>query len=259
MKIGFFDSGIGGTTVLNESLNMLPKEDYIYYSDALHVPYGPKTKEEVKKYIFDAVSFLVDHKIKALVVACNTATSIAVNDLRQKYDFPIIGMEPAVKPAVVKTNGSGKRVLVFATALTLKESKFQHLVSEVDRNNIVDYLALPELVNFAENLEFDDQKVTLCLRGKLSSFKLQQYGTVVLGCTHFPIFKQCIKNIFPDGVNIIDGSYGTIKHLKQVLQERGLLENTGSGSVEFYTSGDSEREKYKFEKVMERVKYLNNI
>ena len=100
MKIGFFDSGIGGLTVLSEALKRLPHHDYLYYADTLHAPYGPKPKEEVRGYIFEAIEFLVRKGADIIVIACNTATSIAVNDLREKYQIPIIGMEPAVKPAI---------------------------------------------------------------------------------------------------------------------------------------------------------------
>lgn len=109
VRIGFFDSGIGGMTVLHQALQLLPNDDYIFYADTLHVPYGEKTKEEVRKYIFDAVDFMANQGIKALVIACNTATSIAVDDLRQKYDFPILGIEPAVKPAVQSCEKKEKR------------------------------------------------------------------------------------------------------------------------------------------------------
>lgn len=255
MKIGFFDSGIGGTTVLNESLKMLPQEDYVYFADTFHVPYGEKPKDEVKRYIFEAVDFIANCGVKALVVACNTATSIAIKDLREKYKFPILGMEPAVKPAVVKTDGSGKRVIVFATSLTLKESKFHQLVSQVDHNNIVDFMALPELVTFAEGLEFREEIVVPYLQRKLSSIDIGQYGTVVLGCTHFPIFKSSFKRIFPEGVDIIDGARGTVRHLQDILDKANLT-GGGSGKIDFYSSGDLDKNRLKFEKVME---YLNSI
>ena len=255
MKIGFFDSGIGGTTVLKESLKMLPDEDYVYFADTFHVPYGEKSKDEVKRYIFEAVDFIEHQGLKALVVACNTATSIAIKDLREKYSFPILGMEPAVKPAVVRTDGSGKRVLVFATSLTLKESKFQQLVSQVDHNNIVDYMALPELVTFAEGLEFREEIVVPYLEKKLSSIDIKQYGTVVLGCTHFPIFKCSFKKVFPGDVNIIDGAKGTVRHLQNLLGEEKIL-GGGSGKIDFYSSGDRDKDRLKFERVME---YLCSI
>jgi glutamate racemase len=249
MKVGFFDSGIGGLTVLNEALRVLPNSDYIYFADTANVPYGVKPKDEIKKHILNAASFITNFGISALVVACNTATSIAIGDLRKTYDIPIIGMEPAVKPAVIKNENSGKRVLVFATPLTLKESKFQQLVSLIDQNNIVDFLALPELVTFAESLEFDDKIIIPYLKEKLKNFKTDQYGTVVLGCTHFPFFRSNIKKVFASGIDIIDGSKGTIKRLSSVL---GNIDQTpsGCGNISFYSSGNTESDESRFQKAL---------
>ena len=114
MKIGFFDSGIGGLTVLSEALKRLPNHEYLYYADTDHAPYGPKPKEEVREYVFKAIEFLVNEGAQIIVIACNTATSIAVSELRQKYSIPIIGMEPAVKPAIESVENSTKRVLVLS-------------------------------------------------------------------------------------------------------------------------------------------------
>jgi glutamate racemase len=130
MSIGVFDSGIGGLTVLKEAIKLMPHENYFYYADTKHVPYGTKPKDEVAGYIFDAVDFFARQGVEALVVACNTATSIAINDLRVKYSFPIIGMEPAVKPAVEKVDH--RRVLVLATPITVKEKKLHDLVERLD-------------------------------------------------------------------------------------------------------------------------------
>jgi glutamate racemase len=234
MKIGFFDSGVGGITVLAEARRQLPQEDFLYYADTEHVPYGTKNKEEVKKLVLDAVEFMWREGMKALVVACNTATSIAINDLRQKYQIPILGMEPAVKPAVEK-NGS-KRVLVTATPLTLQEEKYQNLVSRVDRSHIVDGVALPELVEYAERFVFAADVIVPYLKQKLANFDLQQYGTVVLGCTHFPYFKDSFQEVFPEA-QIIDGSFGTVNHLKNTLLAQGLTSDKGRGEVVFYSSG----------------------
>ncbi|KPU42754.1 glutamate racemase 2 [Oxobacter pfennigii] len=250
MKIGVFDSGHGGVTVLREALLMLPQEDYIYFADTLHVPYGEKSKEELKEYIMDAVDFLRNKGIKALIVACNTATSVAIKELRQKYDFPIIGMEPAVKPAI--QNGGGKRVMVFATPLTLKEEKFHHLITQVDKNNIVDYLALPELVTFAENLEFSEGAIIPYLREKLSIFDISQYSTVVLGCTHFPLFKDSFEKVFSQATKIIDGSHGTVKRLIDVLEENNIM-GGGNGKIEYYSSGGSKEDAHKFSNCLIRA------
>lgn len=237
MKIGFLDSGIGGLTVLKEALKLLPTEDYIYYADTSNAPYGTKSKDEVRAIVTAAAALLFEKGIKALVVACNTATSIAIEDLRRTYNFPVIGMEPAVKPAVEKTADQGKRVLVVATPLTLKEEKFHNLVSRVDKNNIVDYLPLPSLVVFAEKMVFNGKEVYDYIKHELSAFNLEEYGTLVLGCTHFPFYRNVFKNIVPEGIEIIDGNLSTVKHMKNVLEKNGLLDGKGTGNIEFYISG----------------------
>lgn len=158
MRIGLFDSGIGGLTVLHQALKFLPQEDYLFYADTAHVPYGEKTKEEVREYILNAVDFIAKHNIKALVIACNTATSIVIEELRSRYDFPILGIEPAVKPAIEQSEGKQKKVLVLATRLTLQEKKYHDLVHRIDHGEIVDSLPLPGLVQFAESFEFDERK-----------------------------------------------------------------------------------------------------
>lgn len=235
-RIGFMDSGFGGITVLSEALRQLPDENYIYYADNEHVPYGNKTKEEVHDYVFQAVDFLVSQGIKALVVACNTATSIAVRDLRSKYSFPIVGMEPAVKPAV--ENGNGKRVLVLATQLTLQEEKFHNLVQKVDHEHVVDYLAFPELVELAEAMIFDTGRVIPVIREKLAGYNFDNYKTFVLGCTHFPIYKNIFKLVLPQHIDVIDGSNGTVRYLKRLMEEKDILNTSGKGGqISYYDSG----------------------
>ncbi|WP_042198794.1 glutamate racemase [Paenibacillus camerounensis] len=236
MRIGFFDSGIGGITVLHQALKLLPNEDYLFYADTQNVPYGEKTKDEVKQYIFQAVQFIADQQVKALVIACNTATSVAIEELRERYAFPILGIEPAVKPAVQKWEIDRKKVLVLATNLTLKEEKFNNLVKRLDHQDIVNCLALPGLVEFAERHQFNEEIVGSYLRQELSRFDLCQYGTVVLGCTHFPYFTGVLRDLFPEGTDLISGSLGTARNLKRILENNDLLESA-SGNIVFYQSG----------------------
>lgn len=239
MRIGIFDSGVGGITVLHEALRQLPQEDYIYYADTGHVPYGTKSKDEVKEYVFRAVDFLAAKGIKALVVACNTATSVAINDLRQIYSFPILGMEPAVKPAL--ENDYSKRILVAATPLTLQEEKYQNLIAKLGQAHLIDGIALPELVQFAEDYIFDEEIILNYLEQKLSSYDLKQYGTVVLGCTHFPFYKSTFRMLFSPGIHIIDGNLGTVNYLKKILAEKKLRSDSGRGDVVYYSSGRLEQ------------------
>ncbi|MFT8872995.1 MAG: glutamate racemase [Sporolactobacillus sp.] len=235
MKIAFFDSGIGGLTVLHEAQKLMPDEDYLFYADTAHVPYGEKSKEQVRAYVLEAARFIAGQDVKALVVSCNTATSIAIEDLRRQYRFPVIGIEPAVKPAVAVSRRNRKKVLVVATALTLKEVKFHQLVERLDNEDVVDCLPLPGLVRLAEQFCFDRARVLVYLREATAALQLSEYGTVVLGCTHFPFFKDSIQLLFPEGTAIVDGSIGTVRQLQHRLQVLGQL-GGGSGIIDFYRS-----------------------
>ncbi|MNZ86185.1 Glutamate racemase 2 [compost metagenome] len=238
MRIGFFDSGIGGLTVLAEALRMLPDKDYLYMADTLHVPYGTKPKEAVKAYVFEAVETMIGEGIDALVVACNTATSIAINDLREHYSLPIVGMEPAVKPAVEMNRATGKRVLVFATPLTLQMPKYYALVSRVDEKGIVDSLPLPELVPYCEALQFDRQIMSAYFMDKLSSYNLDDYGIIVLGCTHYPFYKDILQELLPPHIEIVDGNLGTIKRLSALLSRYGIADGADRGSIKLMCSNN---------------------
>lgn len=234
LKIGILDSGIGGLTVLHQAIITLPKEDFIYYADTDNVPYGTKSRDEIIGYVDRAVGFLVNQGVKAIVIACNTATSVAIEYIRGKYSFPVLGMEPAVKPAVERCNG--KRVMVIATPLTVKEEKLHHLIQQVDDEHIVDLLPMPGLVTFAEAYRFDSPEVEEYLRRELAGYELENYSALILGCTHFNYFKDTYRRIFPKDVAFIDGSVGTVNHLKHILEDNGLMEEN-HGTVEYYTSG----------------------
>lgn len=235
MKVGIFDSGIGGITVLKTAIEKLPQVEYIYYSDNLHVPYGTKPKEEVIGYVKDVVKFLVNEGVEAIVIACNTATSVAVNELRAMYDLPIIGMEPAVKLAL-DDNQTGK-VLVTATPLSLREEKYKNLVAHVDHEHRAVSLPLPELVTFAEAKNFDEMMIKTYFEEKLAEYNLDEYVGIVLGCTHFVYFRKYLEKILPKHIKIYDGNEGTIKHLKECL---GLKEEKDAiaPKITFYYSGE---------------------
>lgn len=234
MKIAFFDSGIGGLSVLHHAMRVLPHEQFVFFADEDHVPYGTKTKQQVRDYVAEAFDFLVARDVKAIVTACNTATSVAVAEMRQRYDIPIIGMEPAAKKAL-DLDGE-HRVLVTATPITVKGRKMELLIEKVDKDHLVDRLALPELVNFAERQEFESQAVTDYLREQLSTFSLANYSSLVLGCTHFNYFKDTMRCLLPDNVRFVDGNEGTVRELTRRLKERNQLEQQVQ-SVDYYYSG----------------------
>jgi glutamate racemase len=259
MRIAFFDSGLGGITVLHEGIRRFPQEDFMYYADTLHVPYGTKPKDEVKQYIFDAVDAMMKTDIKALVIACNTATSIAIAELRRKHpSIPIIGMEPAVKPAVQLSRLNGRRVLVLATPLTLRESKYIELVNRIDDMSIVDSLPLPELVEYCESLQFDKALMSDYFTAKFASYKLERYGTVVLGCTHYPFYRKILTELLPKHIQIIDGSGGTVNRLGELLADHSLPGGSGSGDVQFVCSDNSPEYLLKMGQALEIYRAANS-
>jgi glutamate racemase len=251
MKIAFFDSGIGGLTVLKNAIEEMPNTDFIYYADIKNVPYGTKPREEVRRYIFEAVDFIAKQDIKALVVACNTATSVAISDLRKMYDFPILGMEPAVKPAIVKNYG--KKILVLATSLTLKESKLESLIKSLDKTNKTVKMEMDMLVRFAESFDFSSPVVHAYIQDKLCSLRLDNFETIVLGCTHFIYYKQIIQKIAGNGIEVLDGNIGTINNLKRCLSETEFKNDNHTGEIIFYLSGKKvdQEQKNKLLEVME--------
>ncbi len=232
--IGIFDSGIGGLTVLKKVIEILPEEKYIYYADIDNVPYGIKSKEEVKKYVKKAIEFFISKQVKAIVIACNTATSVAINDIRKEYTIPIIGIEPALKPAIEKREN--KKVLVMATPITIKEKKLQNLVKKLNATEVVDLIDMPKLVEFAENMEFDSERVKKYILERSNIYDLNNYSVLVLGCTHFPLFKKVLSQIFPSEVQIIDGSSGVANRLKDILEKTNMLGNNKL-EITYYHSG----------------------
>ncbi|MGF7056867.1 glutamate racemase [Brassicibacter mesophilus] len=250
MRIGVFDSGIGGLTVLNEAMKMMPNEEYIYFADTYNVPYGTKTKDEVKKSIFEITDFLCSKGIDALLIACNTATSIGVDEVRQKYSFPIIGMEPAVKYAL--NYNKNKKVLVLATSLTLKQDRYTKLVNNIDSKRIVESLALPGLVEFAENYIFDRNVILDYLNNEFYHYNLEEFGVIVLGCTHFIYYKDYIEELIPEHVCVVDGNYGTVNHMISILKDK--LSSNHGGQIEFYQSDKDGIRVAQFKKYMQLLK-----
>lgn len=239
--IGVFDSGLGGISVLRELVKVMPNEKFVYYGDSGNAPYGTKNREEIEKLCIDVCDFLVSKGAKAIVIACNTATSAAADMLRERYKgIPIIGMEPALKPAVENKNGG---VVVMATPFTLKEVKFNKLVDKYAVDVDIVRMPCPELVKIVENDNLGNVDIVSSqLKEYYKNIDLSGIKNVVLGCTHFIFYKEYLKGILGDDIEIIDGNLGTAKNLLNVLKNNSLL-NEGLGSVEFYNS-QSEDDKH---------------
>jgi len=246
MYIVFFDSGLGGLNTLKVALSKMPRESFIYFGDTANVPYGIKSAEEVRSLLTAAVDKLKGYRIKAWVLACNTATSVAADFLRERCSFPIIGMEPAVKPAVQYTEGRGRRIMLLATVLTLKSERIAGLRARVDPENIIDAVPASELVEYVERLEFDQEAVENHLRRKLSGYDLNDYSCVVLGSTHFNYFETALRNLFPAGTKILDGNEGTVNRLAEVIQYSDRLAGDGPApEVLLHLSDQADQRKIK--------------
>ena len=228
------DSGVGGISVLRKAVELLPNENFIYYGDNRNAPYGPKPLEEIRRLCANAIRTLLDQDVKALVIACNTATSAYAATLRAQVDIPVIGMEPAVKPASL-ARSSGK-VLAMATRATLSLEKFSRLMDNYGEGVIpVEGAGLVELV---ENGLADSNEATLALEQVFAPYRNEQIDGIVLGCTHYPFLRRHIEAFFPDA-QIFDGREGTVNQLRRRLQETGRLsQSCEPGSVLFQTSGD---------------------
>lgn len=233
--VGLLDSGLGGISVLGEALRQLPNEDYVYYGDTANAPYGDKTPEEVLGLVHQAVERLIELRCKAIVIACNTATSVSAGKLRQELALPIIGMEPALKPAS-QLPGGGK-ILVMATRVTLALPKFQALMAQYGRDAVP--VPCPGLMECVERGELEGPKVTALLQQLLGPWLSQPVKAVVLGCTHYPFLRKAIAALFPEGTPLIDGNAGSVRQLRRRLEEEGLLSNRQEpGRVTFLSSSE---------------------
>lgn len=238
--IGVFDSGMGGISVLRDIAQVMPNERYIYYGDSGNAPYGVKDKEQIVKLSIDVCEFLVGKGVKAIVVACNTATSAAIKILRAKYDIPIIGMEPAVKPAL--SISGDKKTIVLATPITLKEKKFEQLLIKLNAKDKVYKIPAPKLVELVEQGKVKGDEIEEALREYIGEVDPNTVGAIVLGCTHFVFLRDTLKKIVGN-IPIIDGNSGTANHLKDILSKNDMLMNREANkvNVDFYNSSNDKR------------------
>ncbi len=233
--IGVFDSGIGGLTLLHELTRLLPHEDFIYFADTDHVPYSYHHPEEIRIFVENAVLFLREKGCDAIVLACNTATNVAVEYLRSKYDFPIIAIQPAVKVAADHSEDHN-RILTCATPVTLKSERYNNLVKTLGIENRLDNLPLPKLVEFAEKGIFEGPEVEEYLRTEIGKLNSADHHFIVLGCTHFTFYEKLIEKLFPN-LEAVDGNEGTARQVKRILEKENLLKVSRSGYITFYESG----------------------
>ena len=239
--IGVFDSGVGGISVLKSLVAELPGEDFHYFGDSANAPYGEKTEQQVCELSSAIVDRFVADGAKAIVIACNTATSAAGPSLRAAYsDLPIIGIEPALKPATEAPDHG--RILVMATDITLSLDKYHELAETYGKGCEVISVPCPGLAGRIEHGDLEASDLVEMIRGYVGSFA-GTVGSVVLGCTHYPFVRRQITEVLGDDVKFYDGGAGTARQLRKRLTDRGLLAPEGhAGAVEFASSKDTAAE-----------------
>lgn len=239
-SIGFFDSGVGGLSVLKEACALMPEENYIYYGDSANAPYGEKSREEIFELTMRGIGYLMSNDIKALVIACNTATSAVIDELRKEVDIPVIGMEPAIKPALNAVEG---KVLMMATPATIRLERYNNLLERFNARERVVNLACNKLAGMIEHSVLShNSELKDYLSGLLTPYKNAGIQAIVLGCTHYVFIKEDIKEAFGKDVLIFDGNHGTVNRLKSVLEEKGIKRpaDAGKGAVILNSSSDDQ-------------------
>jgi glutamate racemase len=235
--VGVFDSGIGGLSVLRCMRDELPNEDFLYVADSGFAPYGDHSAEYIEKRAFAVSEFLIGQGAKAIVVACNTATAVAIAKLRSSFDMPIIGMEPGVKPAIAATHC--KIVGIMATTETLKSEKFRLLVDRFCNDCTIVTQACPGLVEQVERFDLESKKTYELLERYVGELLDKGADIIVLGCTHYPFLSGIIQEIAGNGVKVIDTGVAVAREVRRRLETAGILSNRSEMGMEaFRTSGD---------------------
>ena len=239
-SVGVFDSGVGGISVLRALVRELPNEDFAYFGDSANAPYGEKSRDQVIRLSRDIVNSLLDEGCKAIVIACNTATSAAAATLRAEYaHVPIIGVEPALKPAALSERA--KRILVMATPITLRLDKYRQLAERWGTRHEVVEVPCPGLAARIEQGNLQREDLMELLGGLIGDYR-GSVDSVVLGCTHYPFIARQIRAVLGD-VELFDGSIGTARQLQRRLAERGLAtKSRAAGKVRLMSSCNTDQE-----------------
>ena len=232
-KIGVLDSGIGGTTVLDKVVELLPNEEYVYYADTINNPYGEKSEEELYKIVKEIVTFLINKKnCKMIVLACNTATTKCMKKLRKEFpDMLFVGTVPAVK---VACDNNYKHTLVLATPATIDSERMAELVKDNKKDD--QEMILYPCLGLADAIEKGKKdKITQILKELKQKMQDKKIDSIVLGCTHYPLIKERIASFFPDA-ELLDGSLGVAQEVKRQLESHNLLSQTSTGNIEYIDS-----------------------
>ena len=222
--IGVFDSGVGGLTVAREIMRQLPNERIVYFGDTARVPYGSKSKNNIIKYSRQNVRFLLSKNVKAIVVACNTASALALDEIKDEIEIPVIGVvRPGAQTAVNSTKN--KRIGVIGTDATIKSELYTEYIHELDKDITVIGKACPLFCPLVEEGMLHDEVTDEMARRYLSGLQTEDIDTLILGCTHYPLLRSTVGRIMGENVNLINPAYETAMSLKSLLEDNNLLNN----------------------------------
>jgi len=235
--IGVMDSGVGGLTVAKEVMRQLPNEKIIYLGDTARCPYGPRTTKEVKRFTWEMTSFLLEKKIKMLVIACNTATAAALDEIRKELPIPVLGViNPGARAAIKKTKNY--RVGIIGTEGTVKSGAYERALKSLNSRLFVKAHACPKFVPLVESNEFGGPIAERIVDEALKPMLNEKLDTLILGCTHYPLLEPVIKHVMGESVSVISSGDETAHEISAILQYNGLLDTCEEDPVhEFYTTG----------------------
>lgn len=239
--IGVFDSGLGGLTVLKEIMKILPNENIVYFGDTARVPYGPRSKDTVTKYTFQAINFLISKNVKAIVIACNTATARALKEAQAKYDIPILGViEAGARTAAYST--TNKIVGVIGTDGTINSKAYNAEIEKIDKDIKIIDKACPLFVPIVEEGWANTDIATLTAKRYLDELIAQNIDSLVLGCTHYPLLKRTIGEVVGEKIKLVNPAKETAIDLKGILEKNNITrDNDEKGMYEYYVSDIPEK------------------
>ncbi|MBY0099078.1 glutamate racemase [Mesobacillus maritimus] len=237
--IGIIDSGVGGLTVAKEVMRQLPHEQIVYLGDTARCPYGPRTAEEVLKFTWEITQFLMEKQIKMLVIACNTATAVALEEIRSELRIPVLGViHPGARTAIKNTNNY--HIGIIGTEGTVKSRAYEQALKSINRKTNVVSLACPKFVPLVESGEYDGLVAERVVAETLAPLKGEGLDTLILGCTHYPLLEPLIKRVMGNSVNVISSGEETAREVSTILHHNGILNTTGEEPChEFYTTGST--------------------
>lgn len=234
--IGIFDSGVGGLTVAREVYRLLPNENVVYFGDVGRTPYGGRSKEIIQKFTEQDISFLIEHKVKFIICACNSASSVGLDVAKKRFDLPIIGViEPGASAAVRRTKSG--RIGVIGTTATITSNAYAHTIHQIDPDIKVFSLACPLFVPLADEGYTDKKATYLIAKDYLQTMTELEIDTLVMGCTHYPLLREVIGDTMGDGVILIDSGIETARVAERMLKENDLLtESKKPGEHKYFVS-----------------------